>query len=285
MKLHMIMACHNRREMTVECIRKAHNAISLSGADASFTVYDDGSTDGTYEALVALGLPIQILRGDGSAFWARGMAIAEDTVLKQSAGEPDEFIVWLNDDVVLDENAFSSLSKTLESFPGSVVVGAMRDPIDGSITYSGMRRAGLHPLRFDLVIPTQEAQCVEVFNGNLVVVPVAVAKALGGIDGGFSHALADIDYGLRCSRSNIPVILGPSSYGACSRNKPSLSRGLSKDWADFLGPKGGGNYASLRRILQKSHHITWPFIIVVTYGVWWVRQLSGFRRRRKIMIG
>lgn len=279
MKLSVIMACHNRRELTLQCIRTAYSAAFLAGADISFTVFDDGSTDGTSEALSALDMPIRILDGDGSAFWARGMAIAEEAVLDLSGERADELIVWLNDDVVLDQSAFRSLSVTLESFPGSVVVGAMRDPGNGKTTYSGMRRAGLHPLRFDLVCPTNEAQYVEVFNGNLVVVPVAVAKAIGGIDGGFSHALADIDYGLRCRRANVSVILAPSTYGTCSRNMPSPLGGISHDWAAFVGPRGGGNYSSLQRILRKSHRLTWPMIIAVTYVLWWARRISNFPQR------
>jgi GT2 family glycosyltransferase len=274
-KLSVIMACHNRRELTLRCIRTAHAAALFAGADISFTLFNDGSTDGTSEALDALDIPIRVLHGDGAAFWARGMAIAEEVVLASSSGHADELIVWLNDDVVVDEGAFATLSATLKSFPGSVVVGAMRDAESGQTTYSGMRRAGLHPLRFELVPPTSEAQHVEVFNGNLVVIPIALAKALGGIDGGFSHALADIDYGLRCSRANVPVLLAPSTYGTCSRNVPSQSGRISHDWAAFVGPKGGGNYSSLQRILRKSHPVSWPIIIATTYGLWWARRVSN----------
>lgn len=279
MKLSVIMACHNRRELTLECVRSAQSAAVFAGVDISFTLFDDGSTDGTSQTLSALDLPLRILSGDGSAFWARSMALAEEAVLADANGLTDEFIVWLNDDVALDQSAFSALSSTLQAHPGSVVVGAMRDPESGKTTYSGMRKAGLHPLRFDLVLPTEVPQHVEVFNGNLVVVPLAVAKTIGGIDGGFSHALADIDYGLRCGRAQVPVVLAPSTYGTCSRNEPSLSRGVRNDWAAFVGPKGGGNYSSLRRILRKSHQVSWPMIIAVTYGLWWVRRGSNFLRR------
>ncbi|MEO5314982.1 glycosyltransferase [Pseudarthrobacter sp. CC12] len=282
MRLFVIMACHNRRELTVQSIQAAYEAALFAGVKIKFTVFDDGSTDGTSNALSKLDIPIRILHGDGSAFWARGMAIAEDDALDMCRGQPNEYIVWLNDDVVLDKDAFMSLSGTLQVFSNSVVVGAMRDPINGKTTYSGMRRAGLHPLRFDLVLPTREAQNVEVFNGNLVVVPVDEARVLGGIDGGFSHALADIDYGLRCNRRGIGIVLAPSTYGTCSRNPAYPSLGIRNDWAAFVGPKGGGNYASLRRILRKNHHVSWPMIIAVTYGLWWVRRFPNiFRPRSK----
>lgn len=279
MKLSVIMACHNRRELTIQSIKSAQSAAAFAGADISFTLFDDGSTDGTSAAVSGLHIPVRILTGDGFAYWARGMALAEATVIEDLSERNDEFIVWLNDDVILDQDVFSSLSNTIESFPDAVIVGAMRDPNTGETTYSGMRKAGLHPLRFDMVAPSAMPQNIEVFNGNLVVVPIAIARAIGGIDGGFSHALADIDYGLRCGRAEVPVFLAPSTYGTCTRNVPSQPGRIRDDWATFVGAKGGGNYSSLRRILRKSHPLSWPIVIAATYSLWWARRLSILLRR------
>lgn len=279
MKLSVLMASYNRRDLTVQCIVRAQAAAAVAGAEISFTLFDDGSSDGTVEVLSTFGPSVKILRGDGSAYWARSMALAEADVLASSSDDTEHHLVWLNDDVTLDANAFLLLSETVTAHPRSVVVGATRDPQSSEITYSGMRKAGLHPLKFDLVAPTAHAQRVETFNGNLVIVPIAVARDMGGIDGGFSHALADIDYGLRCHRANVPVILAPFSYGTCSRNMPMLPGRIRQDWAKFIGPKGGGNYSSLRRILVKSNSRSWPVIIASTYGLWWLRRMSMKLRR------
>lgn len=282
MNLSIIIACHNRKELTLRCIESARIAAANAGASISFTLFDDGSTDGTAEAVSSLADAPRILRGDGSAFWASSMAQAEAAVLADSNESSVEHIVWLNDDVSLDVDAFRALAETILSFPGSVIVGATRDAETGEVTYAGMRRSGLHPLRFEVVTPTGLAQRVQAFNGNLVVVPFAIAKELGGIDGGFSHALADIDYGLRCGRAGIPVILGPKTYGSCKRNEIPQAGRLQDDWKAFIGPKGGGNYPSLRRILGKSHPGSWPLFISATYGLWWMRRIAGMFRGKLV---
>jgi GT2 family glycosyltransferase len=273
MNLSVIIACHNRKNLTVRCIEKAQAAADYAGARISFTVFDDGSTDGTADALAQMQVSLRIMHGDGSAYWASSMAHAEGAVLANTDAAEDGLIVWLNDDVALDLEAFARLGATVRGATGSVVIGATRDPVSGEATYSGMRKAGIHPLRFDLVSPHDSTQCIDAFNGNLVMVPLAVAHLLGGIDGGFSHALADIDYGMRCKRAGVNVLLAPLTYGTCERNEMKLPGPIIDDWRSFLGPKGGGNFKSLRRILAKSHSRTWFFIVTATYGLWWIRRV------------
>lgn len=273
MKLSVIIACHNRKELTLRCIRLATVAAARGQVEISFTLFDDGSSDGTRKAVANLPVPVRVIEGDGAAFWAKGMAIAEDEVLRGSGNSDGDYIVWLNDDVALDPDAFSSIKATLASVPDAVVVGAMRDPESGVTTYSGMRKTGYHPLKFGLVPPSGTAQEIDVFNGNLVFVPLVVARSLGGIDGGFSHALADIDYGLRCAKAGVRVVLAPSTYGNCPRNSPPGRASVRVSWRAFTGPKGGGNFRSLRRILRKNKPLTWPLAVMATYFLWWARRL------------
>jgi len=271
---HVIMACHNRCELTVQAVRLAQASADRANAVVSFTVFDDGSSDGTAEQLLQLPSAVTILSGDGSAFWASGMAQAEARVLEQASVVTGDFLVWLNDDVMLDVQAFPSILGAVErAESGSVLVGAMRDIDSGEVTYSGLRRAGPHPLSFTIVPPDARAVPVEAFNGNLVVVPVEVAGTLGGIDGGFSHALADIDYGLRAGRFGIPVLLIPHTLGTCSRNMPIPRSDVKSDWRTFTGPKGGGNFVSLRRILRKSNPNSWLLVVLTSYLLWWARRL------------
>jgi GT2 family glycosyltransferase len=276
-KLFVIMACHNRRELTLASVKRAQASADRAKVPISFTVFDDASTDGTAAALSQLPVSLQILAGDGSAFWAKSMAQAESAVLRD-ADDDSNYIVWLNDDVQLDEGAFSALIEISAGAPRSVVVGATRDPMTGIVTYSGMRRSRLHPLKFSSLNPTEYPQLVDAFNGNLVLVPAAIARRLGGMDGGFSHALADIDYGLRCGRAGVNVLLAPSTYGTCPRNPPPVRGAVWQDWLAFTGPKGGGNYQSVRRILRKSNPRSWRFFIAATYGLWWIRRATLWRR-------
>ncbi len=271
--LHVLIACHNRRELTLRAVTTFAAAATAAGANANFTVFDDGSTDGTAEALAALDLPVTRIAGDGSAFWSRSMAEAENHVLHEYGN--DGYVVWLNDDVELDGDFLEVALSAANEFPSAVLVGAMRDPDNGQVTYSGRRRGGFQPLNLTLVEPNGTLQTVETLNGNLVFVPMKAARALGGIDGSLGHSGADYDYGFRVRDMGFPLLLLPRIVGSCARNPIPPPGPVMDDWRTFLGVKGGGCYTTLRRILQKRYPHTWLGYVAVTYSHWWIRRLAA----------
>lgn len=268
MTIHVILACHDRRTLTVRAIQDAAHSASSAGLDTHFVLYDDGSTDGTADAVRDLGLPVAVISGDGTAFWAKSMSLAEQRALAEAAD--DDWIMWLNDDVHLDRDAFARLGPRLVG--DKILVGAMRDPDSGVVTYSGLRRAGWHPLSFVVVEPNDRLQAIDTFNGNLVLVPVTVARALGGIDGEFAHAWADIDYGLRAREAGIPVLLAPGTYGTCQRNAPDLSGSILTRWRRHRSRKGGGEPASIERLIRRHEPAKWPWAQWASVARWWVRE-------------
>lgn len=272
MRLHVLLACHNRRDLTVRAITNFAGAASKASLHVDFTVFDDGSTDGTAEALAALKLPVTCIAGDGSAFWSRSMARAEEQLL--STCDDGGYVVWLNDDVELDGDALEVALAASNSAPSAVLVGAMRDPATGQVTYSGYRRRGFHPLRFVTVEPNGALQSIDTFNGNLVFVPLTVARAVGGIDGSFSHFGADTDYGFRVRDSGYELLLLPRIVGSCPQNPPQPRGSALRDWRAFVGVKGGGNYNTLRRTLQKRHPLGWRGYVYLSYFLWWARRLT-----------
>lgn len=281
MKLHVIIACHNRRDLTVKCVERLLLASSaVESMHIGLVLFDDGSTDGTAAAVQGLHNDVSVIKGPGTAYWAAGMAAAERAVLSRPNLDDSDYILWLNDDVKLDPDAFVRLATAMADVPLSIVVGAVRDPDTGAITYSGLRRGGAHPLNFRRVAPDAHKLLeIESLNGNLVAVPVVRARQLGGIDGLYSHALADIDYGLRAHRAQIPVLLAPGTFGTCPLNPPAPQQAIMTDWQRFVGTKGGGNLRSLVRFLKKSNPMTWPAFIASTYTLWWLRQ---FRSRIRL---
>ena len=275
--LHVIVACHNRCELTVRAITAFAEAASAIGVLPDFTVFDDGSTDGTAASLSALDLPLTRISGDGSAFWSRSMAVAEEHVLNQH--HDDGYVVWLNDDVELDRDFLEIALAAAASEPSAVLVGAMRDPQTGQLTYSGHRKGGFHPLNFVSVEPNGTLQAIDTFNGNLVFVPTKVSRALGGIDGSLSHTGADTDYGIRLRGGGFDIFLLPRIVGSCAFN-PVRPRGpVISDWRSFTGVKGGGNFTTMKRILQKRNPRTWPAYIFMTYSLWWARRLAYLMSR------
>ncbi len=247
-----VLACHNRKPMTVACLDALRRQ---KGADAAVHPYvlDDGSTDGTFEAVRTRHPDVTLLSGDGSLFWNGGMRRAYAAAMQ---GDHD-FYLWLNDDTRLDDDALAQLLVThgqlTERGEGEVIVaGSTRDPVSGEVTYGGVvRTSPWRPLRFRLISPGPQPRPCATMNGNCVLIPRAVARRLGNLDPRFTHSLGDWDYGLRARAAGFPVWITPGTLATCSRNpvsgyfedppgRPSLTRSRSRreEGRLLVSPKG-----------------------------------------------
>ena len=268
MRVTAILASHNRRAHTLDCLDSYFAQEVGPGDSLSAVVVDDGSVDGTAHAVRERHPGAKVILGDGSLFWAGGMALAEEVAW---VDEPD-YLLWLNDDVVLDSDALSRLYKTSSGSPQAaccIAVGALRDPHTGELTYSGVRRRGFHPLRVELVRPSNVPMPVETFNGNVVLVPRQAASVVGPIDGAFVHGAADFDYGLRAVGVGVANILVPGTVGTCPRDHPlepwrDRSRPPRERLALLLGPKGAPPRARAR-YLRRHGGPAWPVYWAAPY--------------------
>jgi GT2 family glycosyltransferase len=262
-----ILASHNRREQTVACLRSYFGQIVGASVTLEAVLVDAGSNDGTATAAEARFAGVRVIRADASLYWAASMARAESEAL---ALDPD-VLLWLNDDVVLEPDTVTRLLRIAGDprVTARIAVGRVYDPVTDEPSYGGVRRVDWHPLRFALVPPAEEPVEADTFNGNVVLVTRAAAEAIGAIDGGFAHATADFDYGLRAHRLGIPILVGPGHAGVC---RPNSDAGIWRDptigararLRSLLGPKGLPP-RSLARYLRRHGGRAWPFFWIVLY--------------------
>lgn len=256
-----LICCHNRRETTLASLRALFSGPTTAHLRA-FLV-DDGSTDGTTQAVQAQGWPVKVIAGDGSLFWAAAMALAERSAMQVGA----DFLLWLNDDTVIDETALDSLLSVSADFDhAAIVVAATRDPETGDLTYGGRRRTSRwHPQRLALMPPSPSPQTAETFNGNLVLVPRRVRLKVGPIDGLFPHAYADDDYGLRATRLGISVIQAPGTLATCPRPEEQARESLP--WSDLQQPQGLPLRAQAR-FFRRHGGPAWPLLVAGQQAKW-----------------
>ena len=257
-RIAVLVTCHNRRNTTLAALA----AVMQSGrpvAEMSIFLVDDGSTDGTGEAVAERYREAHVIRGDGNLFWAAGMCLAERAARQV---DPDYFL-WLNDDTQVDHNAVPVLLGLAQRYPRSVLVGATCDPLSGQPTYGARRRRGRHPQRLHRIDVSDRIQLADSFNGNLVLVPRNVRAAIGPIDGLFPHAYADDDYGLRATAVGIAVIQAPGTLGSCSLNTAELGGlGITGRWRAIESPKGAP-WRAQARFLRRHAGPEWPAILML----------------------
>lgn len=267
-----ILAAHDRREMTLACLR-SYFAQEARGTELRAVVVDDGSSDGTGDAVATAFPAAEVISASGDLFWARGMATAEECAVRSA---PD-YLLWLNDDVGLYPDALRRLLHVAETYARRPVLlaGSVCDPKTGATTYGGQRHRDWHPLRYALVTPPDVPTTVDTVNGNVLLVPRETYRLLGHIDGGFAHSYADMDYGLRLRQAGGGNVLIPGHVGTCAPNEtaranldPSLP--LSVRWRYFHSPKGTPLRSQVR-YLRRHGGPCWPIFLLPPYG----RLLAG----------
>ena len=239
-RIAVLLATHNRVDKTIECLEALHQQ---DDADASWQVVlcDAGSSDGTPDAVRRRFPDSIVLDASPDLFWNGGMHRAFEHA---SASDYDAYL-WLNDDTILDPGALQTLLATwqhprVQPHHPAIVVGAVRDPDTGAVTYGGVHRPDrARPLRFEVLPPVEQPRPVATMNGNCVLIPRDVVQRIGILDPAFTHGMGDFDYGLRARAAGASVWSTPGTIGACPRNPRSApASSLRGHVAQLSGPKG-----------------------------------------------
>lgn len=72
----VLLTCHNRREKTLSCLQSLFGATMPEGYKTEVFLVDDGSTDGTGEAVEKCFPQVTVIQGDGNLYWNKGMNLA-----------------------------------------------------------------------------------------------------------------------------------------------------------------------------------------------------------------
>lgn len=218
MKMAVLITCHNRVATTIKCLRHLF-AVRLSDS-WSFDVWlnDDGSSDGTGEWVKKEFPLVSVVQGSGHDYWCGGMRRAWDAASRHF--DYDGYL-WLNDDTMLNSNAFEVMFNRAEQEErvdcerpaenDCILVGAVCGK-DGKATYGGEDENGF-------VVPDGTWRRLRQMNGNAVWVPREVFGRLGNFSEYLTHSFGDSDYSRRAVKEGVGVLLTPRFVATCDRNK------------------------------------------------------------------
>lgn len=218
MKIAVLLTVHNRCEKTLSCLKAFTSQIEYDRNVFDCFLVDDGSDDGTGSKVHEQFPEVKIIKGNGELFWNRGMLLAWETARDTYNYDG---CLWLNDDVVLLQDALEKFLKFREKLPDAIIVGAMCSTTnDNEITYSGYIYK-----RRTMIIPNEEAVACDCFNGNFVYVPRTVYEKIGLLNPYFRHSCGDFEYGYRAKKAGINSYVIPV-VGKCDRN-PGIPKWLN----------------------------------------------------------
>lgn len=211
----VLITCHNRKEKTVKCLQALFKQNGL-GHEFNIQVFlvDDGSTDGTSDAIRVVYSEVNIIQGNGNLYWNRGMHLAWETA---AASKDFDYYLWLNDDTYLYRNGLQLMLMALnETHFKSIICGSTCSPNDeNKMTYGGSYLVSNKTIP---IFPNGKIQKADIINGNCVLVPHIVYQKVGNLDWTFSHAIGDHDYGLRAKKLGFFSFSIGNFIGTCSDN-------------------------------------------------------------------
>ena len=276
-QLAVIMTCFNRRSTTVSCLRALHK--QKNSIDFDIYLTDDGSSDGTADAVKAEFPAVNVLQGNGNLYWVGGMRLA----FAKAIQEDYDYYLWLNDDTILESDAIERLFLANQKLSEQtdkdlIVVGTTKDIFTGIASYGGsVKSQKWYSNKFDFLGCTQYIEECDTFFGNCVLISRNVVKEVGNIDPAFIHSMGDTDYGLRAKQKNCSIWVAPGYVGTCSKNS------VRNSWVDTK--------LSVLERLKKAIHIkafplkSWTVFCRRHSGLFWfiywilpyLRAVIGYR--------
>ena len=231
--VYIIIPVHNRKAITLQCLNTLKNNGDLG--QYHVVVVDDGSTDGTAEAIEVKYPSVKILYGDGNLWW--GGAIEQG--MKYAYDQGAEYLIWLNDDCYPTQGTIERLVRFCQCNSNVVVGSQCLDPDTLKPSYGGilLKNHQIQSINCEFVT---FIEC-DALNGNLVCLPRSIIDSIGYPDSSnFPHHYNDFVYTHKAKRRHYKIFLSNQSTVYCKDNSFNASwltlssTFLIKIWIDYF---------------------------------------------------
>jgi GT2 family glycosyltransferase len=199
----------NQRGALLECVSSLETALAQVDGPTDVTVVDNGSTDGSTEALQARHPDARVIENAANLGFPKAAAIG----IRATQGD---WVLMLNNDATIEPNGVAELLRAVEGRPDVGSVAAQLRFADGSERINsagfGVDRLGVAYEREvgELPNPT-ERQPHEVFgaSGGAAIFRRAMLEDVGGVDESFFVYLEDVDLAWRARARGWKALYAP----------------------------------------------------------------------------
>jgi GT2 family glycosyltransferase len=205
--VHILVPCHNNKREVLDLLR-CLNTQTFRGL--SIIVVDDGSTDGTEEAVRCFSSEITILNGNGHLWWTGANVLGIEHILKHAG--PSDFILLLNNDVAVDNDYVQVLVDASVMHARAIVGSALYDFrskhfVESGIVLDERLRASVN--RDSTTVDRREFDDhVNVLPGRGTLIPIEVFSEIGTLNSRqLPHYGADYEFSIRARRAGYRLIV------------------------------------------------------------------------------
>lgn len=226
--VHIIIPVHNGLQETTTCLQALRQQ---THKDFKVYVVDDGSTDGTAEALARDYPEVQVIQGSGDLWWTGAMQLGVDWVLGNAVGSGD-YIMSLNNDVILAEDCLEKLNRFIKEHARAIVSGLSVDGADrdtvissGSRMVSWVLNIAHHPFHGRSYKKIDKKPVpVDMIAGRCTLFPVHLVREIGNYDAKhFPHYGGDNEFTWRAKRKGWKLYILPEAVAFVSKKRTGLN--------------------------------------------------------------
>lgn len=229
----VVVVSWNGREDTLRALEAIEAQAAPPSLERTVTVVDNGSVDGTAEAVARRHPAARILRHAEN----RGFTGGVRTGVEASRSD---YVILLNNDAVPQEGWLASLAAAMERADPDVIAvgGKIVDPtgeradfVRGAMTFDGHGfQPGFRKLLDTVDEPAQGAEIFFACGGNMIVRRAPFLE-LGGFDDDYFAYLEDVDFGWRAWSGGWRILWEPRALvrhrsSATSDRLGSFERGV-----------------------------------------------------------
>lgn len=218
-RVEIVTPVHNRREITLQCLRSIEK-LDSDGLEIHTIVVDDGSTDGTAEAIKRDHPNVQIVAGDGNLWFTEGTNVGVRAALKH---QPD-YILTINDDQVFDPQSLKFLIETAEKHDRAIVGSLLllwdtpHKLFQVSPQWSTKLGGWRHWYQQTVWTIPEKPWEVDLIVGNCVLFPVEAIREVGLMDSKRYPNFGDAEYTPRLRKRGWKLLIEPRARVFCQPN-------------------------------------------------------------------
>jgi GT2 family glycosyltransferase len=210
--IYILIPVHNRREITLRCLDHLKQQKVLE--EYYVVVIDDGSTDGTSEAIEIQYPEVILIKGNGDLWWTGAIRQGMEYAYRHNA----DYFVWMNDDVIPSPGTLQMIVDYSNQLSNSIVSAqCYQDDEFQAPTYGGQNKRFLS-LKI-LHTPLGQIYPCDCMSGNLVCFPISVIDKIGlPPSDRLPHNLADVVYTWNAKKSGYQLMVYGDAKAICEFN-------------------------------------------------------------------
>ena len=197
--IYVVTASHNRKKITSQF---ACQLASQKGVEIKFVLVDDGSIDGTGEAVKEVLPDAVIIRGNGNLWWGGALNEAYKWLIKNAIS--DSLVMFSNDDILIPDDYIEKMTLILDKKKKTLVSGCgigniTNKVVDSPISWDFSRFTGEKVSNYH-----QSANCAST---RSLMFRLEDLKEIGGFHPILlPHYASDYEWTIRASRKGFAII-------------------------------------------------------------------------------